>query len=76
LSTNWASSPRRSPPPTALNTSTSSHPESGHDGCRLTQNWANIVVPGTTLVVVPLHPTWLGEQNLALIIVDHIVGVN
>lgn len=45
-------------------------PGAGHDGCQLTQNWANILVPGTTLGIVPLHPTALGEQNFARIILD------
>jgi lysophospholipase L1-like esterase len=45
-------------------------PGAGHDGCQLTQNWANILVPGTTLGIVPLHPTALGEQNFARLILD------
>lgn len=47
-------------------------PGVGHDGCQLTQNWANVVVPGTTLGVVPLHPTALGEENFARLIVAHL----
>jgi lysophospholipase L1-like esterase len=50
-------------------------PGAGHDGCQLTQNWVNVVVPGTTLGVVPLHPTALGERNFARIIVAQLAGV-
>jgi lysophospholipase L1-like esterase len=49
-------------------------PGVGHDGCDLTQNWVNIVLPGTTLGVVPLHPTWLGERNFARILVEHLTA--
>lgn len=51
-------------------------PGVGHDGCQLLQNWVNIVVPGTTLGIVPLHPTALGEQNFARIIVAHLAGAH
>ncbi|QUQ65656.1 SGNH/GDSL hydrolase family protein [Kutzneria sp. CA-103260] len=51
-------------------------PGVGHDGCHLTQNWVNVVVPGTTLGIVPLHPTWLGEQNFARIVEEHLAGAN
>lgn len=49
-------------------------PAAGHDGCQLTQNWANVVVPGTTLGLVPLHPTALGERNFARLVVAHLAG--
>jgi len=47
-------------------------PGAGHDGCQLTRNWANVVVPGTTLGIVPIHPTALGEQSFARILEDHL----
>jgi len=47
-------------------------PGAGHDGCQLTRNWANVLVPGTTLGIVPIHPTALGEQNFARILQDHL----
>ncbi|MFI9387928.1 SGNH/GDSL hydrolase family protein [Kutzneria sp. NPDC052558] len=47
-------------------------PGVGHDGCHLTQNWVNVVLPGTTLGPVPLHPTWLGERNFARILLEHL----
>jgi len=49
-------------------------PGTGHDGCNLTSNWANILVPGTTLGIVPLHPTALGEQSFARILRDYLTG--
>jgi lysophospholipase L1-like esterase len=49
-------------------------PAAGHDGCQLLQNWANVLVPGTTLGIVPLHPTGLGEQNFARLIVAALTG--
>jgi lysophospholipase L1-like esterase len=49
-------------------------PGAGHDGCQLTQNWVNVLVPGTTLGVVPLHPTALGERNFARILVARLAG--
>ncbi|MFB9924105.1 SGNH/GDSL hydrolase family protein [Amycolatopsis halotolerans] len=49
-------------------------PAEGHDGCQLTQNWANVVVPGTTLGLVPLHPTALGERNFARLVVAGLAG--
>jgi len=51
-------------------------PGIGHDGCQLLQNWVNVLVPGTTLGIVPLHPTALGEQNFARIIVAHLAGAH
>ncbi|MBB6378808.1 lysophospholipase L1-like esterase [Pseudonocardia eucalypti] len=47
-------------------------PGRGHDGCQLNDNWANVVVPGTTLGLVPLHPTALGERNFARILEEHL----
>lgn len=49
-------------------------PGAGHDGCNLTANWANILVPGTTLGIVPIHPTALGERNFARILSHHLTG--
>lgn len=49
-------------------------PGAGHDGCNLTSNWANIVVPGTTLGIVPLHPTALGERSFARVLERHLTG--
>jgi len=49
-------------------------PAAGHDGCQLLQNWANVLVPGTTLGIVPLHPTALGEQNFARLVVAALAG--
>jgi len=49
-------------------------PGVGHDGCNLTANWANILIPGTTLGIVPLHPTALGERNFARILEEHLTG--
>jgi lysophospholipase L1-like esterase len=49
-------------------------PGAGHDGCNLTANWDNILVPGTTLGIVPLHPTALGERNFARILEHQLTG--
>jgi lysophospholipase L1-like esterase len=49
-------------------------PGRGHDGCDLTRNWVTAVVPGTTLGLVPLHPTALGEANFARILAAHLTG--
>jgi peptidoglycan hydrolase-like protein with peptidoglycan-binding domain len=49
-------------------------PGAGHDGCNLTANWANVLVPGTTLGIVPIHPTALGERNFARILEHHLTG--
>ncbi|MEY9846441.1 SGNH/GDSL hydrolase family protein [Streptacidiphilus sp. MAP5-3] len=47
-------------------------PGAGHDGCRPTSNWVNLIVPGHTGGTIPMHPTLLGEQNFARIIVEHL----
>lgn len=49
-------------------------PGAGHDGCQATGNWVNLLVPGHTGGAMPLHPTVLGEQNFARIIVEHLTG--
>lgn len=47
-------------------------PGQSHDGCNPVANWANVLVPGTTLGLVPLHPTALGEANFGRILAEHL----
>jgi lysophospholipase L1-like esterase len=47
-------------------------PGAGHDGCHPAANWVNLIVPGRTGGAMPLHPTLLGEQNFARIVVAHL----